>query len=136
IRGYDVRIGVFDQKLSELDESRSLVEEIRAVRADLSPDAVRNYLARFRFFGDDVFRVIRGLSGGERNRMTLAKMMLPPANVFALDETTNHLDIPAREVLERALKAYEGTLLVVSHDRYFLDEVVTRLLVVDGDRVE
>ena len=135
-RGHEIKVGVFDQKLSELDDDRSLVEEIRAVRADLSPDAVRNYLAKFRFFGDDVFRVIRGLSGGERNRMTLAKMMLRPANVLALDEPTNHLDIPAREVLERALKAYEGTVLVVSHDRFFLDEVVTRLIVLEGDRVE
>ena len=135
-RGHEVKIAVFDQRLSELDDDRSLVEEIRAVRADLSPDAVRNYLARFRFFGDDVFRVVRGLSGGERYRLTLAKMMLRPANVLALDEPTNHLDIPAREVLERALRAYEGTLLVVSHDRFFLDEVVTRLLVVEGDRIE
>jgi ATP-binding cassette subfamily F protein 3 len=135
-RGHEIKIGSFDQKLSDLDEGRSLVEEIRSVRADLSPDAVRNYLARFRFFGDDVFRVIRGLSGGERNRMTLAKMMLRPANVLALDEPTNHLDIPAREVLERALRAYEGTILVVSHDRFFLDEVVTRLLVVEGNGVE
>jgi ATP-binding cassette subfamily F protein 3 len=135
-RGHEVKASVFDQKLSELDDERSLVEEIRAVRADLSPDAVRNYLARFRFFGDDVFRVVRGLSGGERNRMTLAKMMLRPANVLALDEPTNHLDIPAREVLERALRAYEGTLLVISHDRYFLDEVVTRLVVIDGPRIE
>jgi ATP-binding cassette, subfamily F, member 3 len=97
---------------------------------------VRNYLAKFRFFGDDVFRVVKGLSGGERNRLTLAKMMLRPANLLALDEPTNHLDIPAREVLERALKNFEGTLLVISHDRFFLDEVCTRLLVIEGDRIE
>jgi ATP-binding cassette subfamily F protein 3 len=131
-RGQDVRPGYFDQKLGGLDDDRSLIDEIRAVRGDLSPDAVRQYLARFRFFGDDVFRVVRGLSGGERNRLALAKMMLRPANLLALDEPTNHLDIPAREVLERALRAYEGTLLVVSHDRFFLDEVATKILVVDG----
>ena len=132
-RGQDVRVGYFDQKLGGLDEERSLVDEIRAVRGDLSPDAVRQYLARFRFFGDDVFRVVRGLSGGERNRLALAKMMLRPANLLALDEPTNHLDIPAREVLERALRAYQGTLLVASHDRFFLDEVATKILAVDGD---
>jgi ATP-binding cassette subfamily F protein 3 len=133
VRRGDVRAAYFDQKLGGLDEDRSLVDEIRAVRGDLSPDAVRQYLARVRFFGDDVFRVVRGLSGGERNRLALAKMMLRPANLLALDEPTNHLDIPAREVLERALVAYEGTLLVVSHDRFFLDEVVTRLIVLEGD---
>jgi ATP-binding cassette, subfamily F, member 3 len=133
VRRGDVRLGYFDQKLGGLDDDRSLVDEIRAVRGDLSPDAVRNYLARFRFFGDDVFRVVRGLSGGERNRLSLAKMMLRPANLLALDEPTNHLDIPAREVLEQALRAYEGTLLVVSHDRFFLDEVCTRLVVLEGD---
>jgi len=131
-RGQDMRVGYFDQKLGGLDDDRSLVDEIRAVRGDLSPDAVRQYLAKFRFFGDDVFRVVRGLSGGERNRLALAKMMLRPANLLALDEPTNHLDIPAREVLEKALRAYEGTLLVVSHDRFFLDEVATRILVLDG----
>jgi ATP-binding cassette, subfamily F, member 3 len=134
-RGHEVKIGVFDQKLSDLDESRSLIEEIRAVRGDLSPDAVRNYLARFRFFGDDVFRTVKGLSGGERNRLSLGKMMLRPANVLALDEPTNHLDIPAREVLEQALRVFEGTILVVSHDRYFLDQVCTRLLVMEDGRV-
>jgi ATP-binding cassette subfamily F protein 3 len=130
-RGTNVRLGYFDQKLADLDESRSLIDEIRHSRGDLGPDQVRQYLAKFRFTGDDVFRVVKGLSGGERNRLTLAKMMLRPANLLALDEPTNHLDIPAREVLERALRHYEGTLLVISHDRFFLDEVCTRLIVID-----
>jgi ATP-binding cassette subfamily F protein 3 len=134
-RGHEIKVGAFDQKLSDLDEERSLIEEIRAVRGDLSPDAVRNYLARFRFFGDDVFRTVKGLSGGERNRLVLAKMMLRPANVLALDEPTNHLDIPAREVLEQALRGFEGTILVVSHDRYFLDQVCTRLVVMEEGQV-
>ncbi|MBI5478984.1 MAG: ABC-F family ATP-binding cassette domain-containing protein [Deltaproteobacteria bacterium] len=134
-RGHEIKVGAFDQKLSDLDEERSLVEEIRSVRGDLSPDAVRNYLARFRFFGDDVFRTVKGLSGGERNRLSLGKMMLRPANVLALDEPTNHLDIPAREVLEQALRGFEGTILVVSHDRYFLDQVCTRLLVMEEGQV-
>jgi ATP-binding cassette subfamily F protein 3 len=135
-RGHELRLAYFDQRLSDLDEERSLIEEIRSVRGDLSPDAVRTYLARFRFYGDDVFRAVKGLSGGERNRLALSKMMLRPANVLALDEPTNHLDIPARERLERALRAYEGTLVVVSHDRYFLDQVCTRLVLMDEGRVE
>jgi ATP-binding cassette subfamily F protein 3 len=106
------------------------------VRADLSPEAIRQYLAKFRFFGDDPFRTVRGLSGGERSRLAMAKIMLFPRNVLVLDEPTNHLDIPARETLEDALGGYEGTLLVVSHDRYFLDRVCTRLLVIEGDRLE
>jgi ATP-binding cassette subfamily F protein 3 len=135
-RGTNLKVAYFDQKLADLDEGRSLVDEIRATRGDLGPDQVRQYLARFRFFGDDVFRVVKGLSGGERNRLTLAKMMLRPANLLALDEPTNHLDIPAREVLEKALRVYDGTLLVISHDRFFLDQVCTRLLVFeDGGRV-
>jgi ATP-binding cassette subfamily F protein 3 len=131
-----VRIGYFDQKLGTLDESLSLVEEIRSVRADLSPEAVRSYLAKFRFYGDDPFKVVRGLSGGERSRLAMAKIMLFPRNVLVLDEPTNHLDIPARETLEDALSEYEGTLIVVSHDRYFLDRVCTRLLVIDGTALE
>lgn len=135
-RGTGVRLGYFDQKLSALDEERTLLEEIQSVRADLSPEVVRQYLARFRFFGDDPFRAVRGLSGGERSRLAMAKMMLFPRNVLALDEPTNHLDIPSRETLEEALAEYAGTILVVSHDRYFLDRVCRRLLVIDGDRME
>jgi ATP-binding cassette subfamily F protein 3 len=134
--GTGVRIGYFDQKLGTLDEALTLEDEIRSVRADLSPEAVRSYLAKFRFFGDDPFRVVKGLSGGERSRLAMAKIMLFPRNVLVLDEPTNHLDIPARETLEDALDGYEGTLLVVSHDRYFLDRVCTRLLVLEGERVE
>ena len=134
--GTGVRIGYFDQKLGTLDEELSLIDEIRSVRADLSPEVVRQYLAKFRFFGDDPFRTVRGLSGGERSRLAMAKIMLFPRNVLVLDEPTNHLDIPARETLEDALGGYEGTLIVVSHDRYFLDRVCTRLLVIDGDRLE
>jgi ATP-binding cassette subfamily F protein 3 len=134
--GTGVRIGYFDQKLGTLDESLTLENEIRSVRADLSPESVRNYLAKFRFFGDDPFRLVKGLSGGERSRLAMAKIMLFPRNVLVLDEPTNHLDIPARETLEDALDGYEGTLIVISHDRYFLDRVCTRLLVIEGDHVE
>jgi ATP-binding cassette subfamily F protein 3 len=134
--GTGVRLGYFDQKLGKLSEEGTLIDEIRTVRADLSPDVVRTYLAKFRFFGDDPFRSVRGLSGGERSRLAMAKILLFPRNVLVLDEPTNHLDIPARETLEQALRDFEGTLLVISHDRYFLDRVATRLLVIDGDHVE
>ncbi len=134
-RGTGVRIGYFDQKLSALSEDLTLIDEIRSIRADMAVDVVRSYLAKFRFFGDDPFRVVRGLSGGERSRLAMAKIMLFPRNVLALDEPTNHLDIPARETLEDALTSFEGTIICVSHDRYFLDRVCTRLLVVEGDQL-
>ena len=134
--GTGVRIGYFDQKLGDMNESLTLMDEIRGVRADLSPDVIRTYLAKFRFFGDDPFKQVRGLSGGERSRLAMAKIMLFPRNVLVLDEPTNHLDIPARETLEESLRNYEGTLLVISHDRYFLDRVATRLLVIEGSTVE
>jgi ATP-binding cassette subfamily F protein 3 len=130
--GHEVRIGYFDQKLSELDEDKSLIEEVRSIKGDMNEDTARTFLGRFRFTGDDGFRKVRGLSGGERNRLSLAKMMLRPRNLLALDEPTNHLDIPAREVLEEALADYEGTVLVISHDRYFLDRVATKILSLHG----
>jgi ATP-binding cassette subfamily F protein 3 len=135
-RGHEVRPGYFDQKLSELGEENSLIDEIRTVRGDFNEDVARNFLGRFRFTGDDAFKKVKGLSGGERNRLTLAKMMLRPRNLLALDEPTNHLDIPAREVLEEALDDYEGTVIVVSHDRYFLDRVVTRIVHIHDGRAE
>jgi ATP-binding cassette, subfamily F, member 3 len=132
-RGSSVRLGYFDQKLSSLHEDRTAIEEIQSVRNDLSPEVVRTYLAKFRFFGDDPFRTVRGFSGGERSRLALAKMLLFPRNVLVMDEPTNHLDIPARETLEHALDDFEGTLLVISHDRYFLDRICKRLFVFTGD---
>jgi ATP-binding cassette, subfamily F, member 3 len=131
--GSAVRLGYFDQKLSSLSEDRTAIEEIQSVRNDLSPEVVRSYLAKFRFFGDDPFRTVRGFSGGERSRLALAKMLLFPRNVLVMDEPTNHLDIPARETLEHALDGFEGTLVVISHDRYFLDRICKRLLVFTGD---
>jgi ATP-binding cassette, subfamily F, member 3 len=135
-RGAGVRLGYFDQKLDSLSEERTAIEEIQTVRGDLSPEVVRTYLAKFRFFGDDPFRTVRGFSGGERSRLALAKMLLFPRNVLALDEPTNHLDIPARETLEHALDNYEGTLIVISHDRYFLDRVCKRLFVFDNGTLQ
>jgi ATP-binding cassette subfamily F protein 3 len=128
-RGASVRLGYFDQKLSSLVEDRTAIQEIQSVRDDLSPEVVRSYLAKFRFFGDDPFRTVRGFSGGERSRLALAKMLLFPRNVLVMDEPTNHLDIPARETLEQALDGFPGTLVVISHDRYFLDRICQRLFV-------
>jgi ATP-binding cassette subfamily F protein 3 len=134
--GYQVSAGYLDQKLKTgLDERRSLVDEVRTVRPDLTIEGARDALARYRFLGDDVFKAVGGLSGGERCRLALLKISLEPHNLLVLDEPTNHLDIPACEVLERALERYDGTLLVISHDREFLDRVVTKILWVEAGRI-
>jgi ATP-binding cassette subfamily F protein 3 len=127
-RGTNLAEGYFDQHLGSLDPSRSGIDEIRSVRADFNVDAVRQYLARFRFWGDDPFREVASLSGGERTRLALAKLLLEPRNLLFLDEPTNHLDIPAAEILEEALTGFDGTVLLVSHDRRFLETVTTRTL--------
>ncbi len=126
--GTNLDAGYFDQHLESLDDAWSCVDAIRSVRPDMVVDAVRQYLSRFRFYGDDPFRRVGSLSGGERTRLALARLLLVPRNLLFLDEPTNHLDIPACEILEEALQAFEGTLVVVSHDRYFLDRVSTRVL--------
>jgi len=134
--GYAVNAGYLDQKLVRgLESGRSLVDEVRSVRPDLTIEGARDALARYRFLGEDVFKVVGALSGGERCRLALLKVSLTPHNLLVLDEPTNHLDIPAREVLERALAGYTGTLLVISHDREFLDAVVDRVLWVEGGSV-
>ena len=122
------REGYFDQHLGSLDPSRTAVEEIRSVRGDLNVDGARQYLARFRFYGDDPLRKVSGFSGGERSRLALAKLLLEPRNLLFLDEPTNHLDIPAAEILEEALVGFEGTVILVSHDRRFLENVTTRTI--------
>jgi ATP-binding cassette subfamily F protein 3 len=105
------------------------------VRPDLTVDGARERLARYRFFGDEVYHAVGALSGGERCRLALLKVSLRPHNLLALDEPTNHLDIPAVEVLEGALRDYEGTLIVISHDRAFLDAVVAKVLWVEDGTV-
>ncbi len=134
-QGTNLDVGYFDQHLESLDPEKSCVEIIRGVRPDMVVDAVRQYLARFRFYGDDPFRAVKSLSGGERTRLALAKLLLVPRNVLLLDEPTNHLDIPACEILEEALAHFEGTVLLVSHDRYFLERVATRLVHLDNGKV-
>jgi ATP-binding cassette, subfamily F, member 3 len=130
-RGTHLCEGYFDQQLGLLDEQKSCIDEIRSVRGDLNVEATRAYLSRFRFWGDDPFRSVKSLSGGERTRLALAKLLLEPRNLLFLDEPTNHLDIPAAEILEEALVGFEGTVLLVSHDRRFLENVTTRTLAFD-----
>jgi ATP-binding cassette subfamily F protein 3 len=127
-RGTNLREGYFDQQLGSLDKTRTGVEEIRSVRGDLNVDGARQYLARFRFYGEDPLRKVGSLSGGEATRLALAKLLLEPRNLLFLDEPTNHLDIPAAEILEEALVGFEGTVILVSHDRRFLETVTTRTL--------
>jgi ATP-binding cassette, subfamily F, member 3 len=125
-RGTNLAEGYFDQQLGTLDPKKTCVEEIRSIKGDLNIDGARQYLARFRFYGDDPLRQVSSLSGGERTRLALAKLLLEPRNLLFLDEPTNHLDIPAAEILEEALVGFEGTVLFVSHDRRFLENVSTR----------
>jgi len=135
-RGTNLQDGYFDQHLGEVDTAKTAVEEVRRVRADFTVEAARQYLARFRFWGDDPLRSVGGFSGGERSRLALAKLLLEPRNLLFLDEPTNHLDIPAAEILEEALTGFEGTVVLVSHDRRFLENVTTRIVAVRDGAVD
>ena len=135
-RGTNLQEGYFDQHLGAVNPSHSAVEEVRTVRGDFTVEAARQYLARFRFWGDDPLRVVSGFSGGERARLALAKLLLEPRNLLFLDEPTNHLDIPAAEILEEALSSFEGTVILVSHDRRFLETVTTRVVSVRDGKVD
>ena len=135
-RGTNLQEGYFDQHLGQVDPQKTAVEEVRTVRGDFTVEAARQYLARFRFWGDDPLRVVAGFSGGERSRLALAKLLLEPRNLLFLDEPTNHLDIPAGEILEEALTGFEGTVILVSHDRRFLENVTTRIVSVRDGKVE
>lgn len=131
--GERVEIGYFDQHLEILSGHGSVIEEIWDEHPSFEAGELRSYLARFLFRGEDVFKAVSALSGGEQCRLALAKLMLTRANFLILDEPTNHLDITAREVLEDALAEFEGTALVVSHDRRFIDRIATKILrVADG----
>jgi ATP-binding cassette subfamily F protein 3 len=126
--GQNVTVAYYDQEMRHLNPQHSILDEVWQVEPWKPVGAMRAHLGRFLFSGDEVFQTVGTLSGGEKSRVALAKLMLSTANLLVLDEPTNHLDIPAREVLEQALAAYPGTLLIVSHDRYFLDRVISRLL--------
>ncbi len=125
-----LRVGYYSQDHAGLDGRRTIVDEIRAVRPEFSEQDARSFLGRFLFTGNDAFKALGLLSGGEQSRVRLATLMLTGPDLLVLDEPTNHLDIPSREVLEEALREFNGTIIAVSHDRYFLDRVVNRLLVI------
>jgi len=118
----------YDQEMADLNPNATVLDEVWQIEPLKAVGDMRSYLARFLFSGDEIYNTIGHLSGGEKSRVALAKLMLSPANLLILDEPTNHLDIPAREALERALAGYPGAVLIVSHDRYFLDRIVSRLL--------
>jgi len=126
--GSRVKIGYYDQEHQVLSLHKTIFEEISDAYPDLNNTKIRNVLAAFLFTGDDVFKKIGDLSGGERGRVSLAKLMLSPANFLILDEPTNHLDIQSKEILEEAIRNYTGTVLFVSHDRYFINRVSSRII--------
>ena len=130
--GVKVTVGYYDQEQQLLTDENTLFNEIRSAYPGMTDSEVRGTLAAFLFTGDDVFKLVRDLSGGERGRLSLAKLILSPCNFLILDEPTNHLDITSREILEDALSRYSGTVLAVSHDRYFLNRVATRILELDN----
>ena len=126
--GYNVEIGYYDQEHHVLHSEKTLFEEISDDYPYLNNTQIRNVLAAFLFTGENVFKRISDLSGGERGRVSLAKLVLSNANFLILDEPTNHLDIMSKEILEDALNGYEGTILYVSHDRYFINRTAHRIL--------
>ncbi len=127
--GTGVDIGYYDQRLMTIDERNIVIEELRTIASSAATDGeLRGFLGRFLFTGDDVFKPVSALSGGEKGRLALAKLIYSRANVLVLDEPTNHLDIASCEALEDALNDYKGTIITVSHDRYFLDRIATQIL--------
>jgi ATP-binding cassette subfamily F protein 3 len=132
--GSKVQIGYYAQQLDDLDDRNEIIMELRRVApSSATAGELRTFLAKFLFTGDDVYKHVRDLSGGEKGRLALAKLIYSRVNVLVLDEPTNHLDIPSREALEEALDAYEGTIITISHDRYFLDKVATQILALHGE---
>jgi ATP-binding cassette subfamily F protein 3 len=131
--GTKVQIGYYAQQLDDLDDRNEIIMELRRVApTSATAGELRSFLGKFHFSGDDVYKHVADLSGGEKGRLALAKLIYSRVNVLVLDEPTNHLDIPSREALEEALDAYEGTIVTISHDRYFLDLVATQILALDG----
>ncbi|MBR2990880.1 MAG: ABC-F type ribosomal protection protein [Solobacterium sp.] len=131
--GHQIEVGYFDQQIAQLSGTKTVLEELWDEYPDLDRTTIRTVLGRFLFSADDVFKTVDMLSGGERVRLSFAKLLLKEANFLMLDEPTNHLDIPGKEALEASLSGFTGTLLFVSHDRYFISRLATSILVLDGD---
>ena len=125
--GAKTNIGYYSQQLEDLDHQNDIINELRKVAPHAENGELRSFLAGFLFFGEDVFKRVGDLSGGEKGRLSLAKLIYSNVNVLILDEPTNHLDIPSREALEAALGEYDGTIITVSHDRFFLDQIATQI---------
>lgn len=134
--GYNQTIGYYDQEQQLLDPNNTVIDEIWSVYSDKTNTEIRSMLARFGFRGEDVFKSIPVLSGGERARLSIAKMVACGVSLLILDEPTNHLDIDSREMLEQALKEYDGTVIAVSHDRYFIKNLATSMLEIDKNGYE
>lgn len=126
--GYHVEIGYYDQENQNLDGTKTVLDELWDAYPRMTETEIRNALGQFRFVGEDVFKTVGVLSGGERARLTLCKLILSRMNLLVLDEPTNHLDIDSREALEGALEGFDGTILAVSHDRYFIEKLATRII--------
>lgn len=126
--GYNVNIGYYDQENQNLSPENTVLDELWNAYPSLTELTIRNTLAQFRFVGEDVYKTVSDLSGGERARLTLSKLILSEMNLLILDEPTNHLDIDSREALETALEDFDGTIITVSHDRYFIDKLATRII--------
>ena len=133
--GTNVELGYYDQEHNVLHEEKTIFDEIHDDYPDLNNTKIRNVLAAFLFTGEDVYKKISLLSGGEKGRVSLAKLMLSKANLLLLDEPTNHLDIDSKEILEDALNHYTGTVLYVSHDRYFIQKTATRILDLTNEHI-
>jgi ATP-binding cassette subfamily F protein 3 len=134
--GRNIVVGYYDQELEGLDDNNTVLEEVWNENEELNHTQIRNALAQFLFVGEDVYKPISVLSGGEKSRVALVKLMLSGANLLLLDEPTNHLDINSREALEEALLQFDGTLLAVSHDRYFIQKLATRIIEMTGGGIE
>ncbi|NMC53758.1 MAG: ABC-F family ATP-binding cassette domain-containing protein [Chloroflexi bacterium] len=131
LMGANLHIGYFAQAHEGLNPAHTLMEEVERAAPHLLPASIRDYLAKFLFTGDDVFKVVKMLSGGERGRLALAVLALQNANLLLLDEPTNHLDLPSQEVLQKVMAEFQGTILLVSHDRYLIDKLATQVWEVD-----
>lgn len=132
--GTKVNIGYYSQQLEELDANNDLISEMRRINPLAENGELRSFLAGFLFYGEDVFKRVGDLSGGEKGRLSLAKLIYSKANVLILDEPTNHLDILSREALETALGEFDGTIITVSHDRYFLDQISTQIFAFENNQ--